>query len=92
MIAILYKIRKENIHMKKKTRPNNSQRKYSMFLLKLGLAPISLFLLILSAKFCEDAMTDPATALITYPDIFSVVLGSALLLIFGVIALGICEK
>ncbi len=78
--------------MKKKTRLKLSPGKYSLLLFKAGLAPISLFLLILSAKFCEDATIDPAKALITYPDIFSVVLGSSLLLIFGVIALNICEK
>ena len=78
--------------MKRKTRVRVSPGKYSFILFKSGLAPISLFLLILSAKFCEDAVTDPAKALITYPDIFSVVFGSLLLLIFGVIALNICEK
>ncbi len=78
--------------MKKKTRFKLSPGKYPMLLLKTGLAPISLFLLIISSNFCRDAMTDPAKALITYPDIFSVILGSALLLLFGVIALEILEK
>ncbi len=78
--------------MKKKTRLKLSFGKYSLFLFKAGLAPISLFLLITSARFCEDAAIDPAKALITYPDIFSVALGSLLLLIFGAIVLNICEK
>lgn len=78
--------------MKKKSKLKFSPGKYSILLLKAGLAPISFFLLIISAKFCEDAVLAPAEALITYPDIFSIVLGSLLLLIFGVIALNICEK
>ncbi len=78
--------------MKKKIKFRLSPGKYSMLLLKLGLAPISFFLMIIAAKFCEDAISDPAKALLTYPDIFSVVLGSSLLLIFGVIALEILEK
>lgn len=78
--------------MKKKTRLKFSPGKYSVLLFKTGLAPITLSLLMISARFREDAAIDPAKALITYPDIFSVVLGSALLLIFGIIVLNICEK
>lgn len=78
--------------MKKKIKPKLSPGKYSLLLFKIGLAPISIFLLIASARFCKDASISPAKALITYPDIFSVALGSLLLLIFGVIALSICEK
>lgn len=77
--------------MMKKIKLKFSPGKYSILLLKAGLAPISLFLIIISAKFCEDAALSPANALITYPDIFSVALGSLLLLIFGVIALNLCE-
>ncbi len=69
-----------------------NDKRASFFALKIGLAPISAVLLLLSAELCSIARSDPETALYIYPEMFGYVFGSLLLLLFGAVMLDSFQK